>query len=205
MALGDPYATKDQLSAYLELQSAAATSKQALLEQAVLAASKEVENFCGRQFNKADTASARLYRPSSCRSTTVDDFWSTDGLIIRVAYASGTFGSEWLASDYRLYPLNGVVDGVPGRPYRRIHLNNLIWSFTNGELVEVTAKWGWATVPADVHQATLLLAAKHFHQRKSPVGDKAGFSESGGVVKVGASAQACKLLKEYAIGKAMVA
>ena len=46
--------------------------------------------------------------------------------------------------------------------------------------VEVTARWGWPTVPDDINQATLILSAD-LYKRKDSIGGVLGLSELGAI------------------------
>lgn len=185
MALGDNYATLAQLKDYLGIGTQ--TSLDEKLNDALSSASREVELFCNRQFNKDTVVSARVYQPNSCKAVDVDDFHTTTGLIVKTDNAcTGTFDTTWAASDYELSPYSGVVDGQPGHPFDRITAVGgryfpQVWQRRRG-IVEVTAQWGWAAVPAPVKQATLILAAQTFKLADAPFG-VAGMSEFG-VVRV---------------------
>jgi hypothetical protein len=182
MALGDTYATLAELKTHVGIP-VDEDMKDEVLQWALDSASREIENCCERQFNKTTTASQRTYR-LSCDSVEVDDFWTTDGLVID--------GNAYAADDYDLWPLNGTVNGVPGWPYGEIvsygrHLPD--------DRVTVTAQWGWDAVPAPVKQACLMLAAKNYKLADSPLG-VAGFGEFG-VVRVRDMPDIDRKLKKY--------
>jgi hypothetical protein len=162
MSIGDPYITDGGLA-----DRVGASSDNARLAQAVLAASREVELWCGRQFNKTDTATARTYRPATCTLLRVDDFYDDDITV-----------DGWDLADLDLEPLNGVEAGVPGFPWRRLVACGSR-RFTS-TAVEVTAKWGWAEVPPQVVEATEILASELFKLKDAPLG-VAGFGDFGPV------------------------
>src|SRR5690606_11509089 len=108
-----------------------------------------------------------------------DDFWTTDGLIIQTGQLGGTFGTAWTSRNYRLEPQNGVVNGTPGWPYRRIRVRYVSLRICPGDDIQVTAKWGWEAVPSPVKQACLVLAAQTYSLKKAPLGYDAGFKEFG--------------------------
>ncbi|MFT2016296.1 hypothetical protein ACMA1D_10700 [Streptomyces sp. 796.1] len=183
MALGDSYITLPELKAYLG-NVFVDTSQDASLTGALNSASREIERYTRRQFNNAGAATARLYRPTSPRRLIVDDFHTEVGFSLRVDSSdSGTFDTTWSGAEYQAEPLNGVRNGYAGWPYWR--LSAVGWrTFPGGwrPSVEVTADWGWSSVPAPVKQACLILAAKNFQLKDSPLG-VAGFGEFG-VVRV---------------------
>ncbi|SOE25612.1 hypothetical protein [Streptomyces sp. OK228] len=193
MPLGDSYATLAQLHAYMKSSLDDVTTYDGILTDALASVSREIESHCHRQFNNTDTATDRIYDAGSIFTirdqwsvtqwVEVDDFYDTAGLVVQ----SGT--TTWTASDYKLYPRNGVVDGQPGWPYREIHAaGSLRFDTSYGVRFEtppdvtVTAKWGWASVPTPVKQACLILASETFQIKDAPFG-VAGLDQFG-VIRV---------------------
>jgi hypothetical protein len=161
VALGDSYASVREMKARLTLEDEV---EDVQLEAALVAASRGIEKMCGRQFNDAGVASARLYR-SERSSVNVDDFHSTVGLVVATdVTGDGTYGTAWGSAAYELYPLNGVVDGESGWPWSRIRAGFA------GCMVQVTARWGWATVPAAVKESCLVSAVEIFKLKDTPFG-----------------------------------
>jgi hypothetical protein len=185
MALGDPYVELDRLKDYLKIKPEKIEQDENLTE-AIASASGEIEKHCNRQFNKADTATPRIYEPEDRCTVYVDDFWTTTDLVVEVdTNGDGTFSTVVPASDYELYPRNGVVDGQIGWPYYEIHFVNdwlPIYHRRKG-IVRVTAKWGWADVPEAVRQATVIIAAETFQLKDAPFGT-AGMDQFGNIYHV---------------------
>lgn len=178
MALGDPYITRAQMKVFSKVPADNA-SLDSLLDDVIGAASKEVNKHTHRQFNKADIASARVYKPLSRNIVYTDDFWTTEGLVVAVdSNGSRSYTTIMSPSDYEVYPLNGIVDGEPGWPFWKIKLRDF-GSFSTGYAsVQVTAKWGWEAVPDLVRQATYLLANEGFAAKGAPLG-VAGYGNFG--------------------------
>lgn len=200
MALGDNYATLDELKAYLSLTGQSAVDDQ--MSDALNSASQEIERFCGRQFNRVETASVRVFRPMTSSGCWMDDIWSTTGFVLKSdADYDGVYETTWAAADYELRPLNGMVNGVPGWPYYKITAVGTanrfpVWRANLRETtVQVTALWGWTTVPAPVKQACLILAAMAFQLKDAPLG-VAGMGEFG-VIRVRNSQMAEQKLMDY--------
>lgn len=186
-ALGQPYISALELKQYLNIDETKA-SYNLRLEDAVNSASREIDQFCGRQFNRTETASARVYEPLSRGWVGTDDFYTTEDLVIDW---TGTGGdgvyTVVTTGEYILMPYNGVVDGSPGWPYNKIRTYANVFPFYGKGrphgLVRVTAKWGWATVPPAIRQAAFLLGAQTFKLADAPFG-VAGFDQAGSVVRV---------------------
>ncbi|MGW0682870.1 head-tail connector protein [Streptomyces sp. NPDC002754] len=172
MALGDLYLELAEIKDYLHIKSAKLDNDETLTD-AITSASREIERICNRQFNKVDTASPRLYAATTQRGNRllVDDFYTLDDLVVE---HDPTGLGDWVAipdTHYEVSPFNGVVDGLPGWPYWVIHID--FWpTFCTGRRARfrVTAKWGWESVPADVRQACMMLAADTFQMKDSPYG-----------------------------------
>jgi hypothetical protein len=166
MAIGDPYITADNLKEYAQIPDIDDVDD-VLLAQVVSAVSRNIERHCGRQFNKATVATARQYFARSAAAVDVDEFHTTDGLIVATG-PSGTFSTT--LTDFTLHPLNGIIDGVPGFPFREIILHSGGFAHGDRPTVQVTAKWGWNAVPSDVTQAALIQCARIFNRRHSIAG-----------------------------------
>src|SRR5690606_17807672 len=74
MALGDNYATDAELKTRLGISD---SNEDAAVAAAMSTASRNVEKYCRRQFNDAETASARRYFPLNRDVVLVDDLWTT--------------------------------------------------------------------------------------------------------------------------------
>lgn len=171
MSLGDPYCTLDELKDYLKIP-AAKENFDDLLEDALASATTEINETCNRQFNRVDDdedATERSFERVNPNLVYVDDFYTTEDLVVTVADVDLTLGT-----DFQLMPLNGVVSGEPGWPFWKIKVRDGIvvpaGGFSGEAPVVVTAKWGWAAVPAPVKQACKIMAAENFQMKDTPFG-----------------------------------
>lgn len=203
MALGDPYATLAELKTRLDITDSTDDPR---LTASLDSASREIDGWCGRQFNDAGAATARVFRSSGCTLAVVDDFSTTTGLVVATDNDDdGVYETTWSASDYELEPLNGVVSGMSGWPYYRIRAVEAR-TFPTGRrraVVQVTARWGWTAVPTPVKEACLMIAAETFKAGDAPFG-VAGFGEFG-AVRVRMNSQAQTLLAPYRLNPVLVA
>lgn len=193
-ALGDPYITVEQLKAYTKWT--AGTAQDALFENAVQSASNEIETICGRQFNRDEQVTSRVFTPTTSRWVSVDDFWTADGLV--VAYDDSSMSGSYASStvDYRLTPANGVVGGQPGWPFYGVKLRPTAAGFyVDGDSVRVTAKWGWAAVPDSIKQACYIMALEKYKLKDAPFG-VAGANDFG-IIRVKQNPMAANLLRKY--------
>lgn len=173
--LGDSYATLAELRGRVGITDAANTTEDTRLTAALTAASRGIEKSCHRQFNIAAGATARVYYPDTQWRTKVDDISSTTSLVIATDHNNdGVFEVTWSATDYQLEPLNGVVDGESGWPYWRIRSVAgrpfPCVSRSRRAPLQVTAIWGWAAVPAAVHEGCLILAEEIYTLKHTPFG-----------------------------------
>ncbi|WP_432001227.1 phage head-tail connector protein [Streptomyces sioyaensis] len=194
MGLGSNYADLPELKARVNIND---TNDDAPLQDALYAASRFVERYTRRQFNDADTASARVYDPESAGLVMPDDFSTTVGLVIKTDDDDdGTFETTWSATDYELRPLNGCRDGVPGWPYWQIlAVDSREFPNVRRAGVQITARWGWAAVPQPVKEATLILAEEIWKMKDAPFG-VAGFGEFGSI-RVRENPKVAALLMAY--------
>lgn len=195
MALGDSYATAAELKSRLTVTVDTYDTQAAAV---LSSASREVDQWCRRQFNKTTTASARVFYPESCRLAVVDDFHTTTDLAVATDTGDdGTYETTWASTDYQLEPLNQMLDGESGWPYWRIRAVESRLFPTSGRRapLQVTAQWGWNAVPAGVKEATLILAAEMLKLKDAPFG-VAGFGEFG-AVRVRNNPKAMGLLQPY--------
>lgn len=203
MSIGAAYATLAELKSYMSI---AATTYDVELTQALASASREIERNTRRQFNDAESASARVYYASSNGDVVItDDFHTTTGLLVETDDTDdATFVTDWTAADYQLEPLNGVRGGVPGWPYWKIRaIESLSFpTCTDRAPVRVTARWGWAAVPAPIKTAALILASKNFQLKDTPFG-VAGFGEFG-MVRVGDDRMAANKVAPYVRNRVQV-
>lgn len=158
-----------------------------LLENAINAASRAIDRFCGRKFWQEATTSARTYRPGDPLTAIVDDISSTTGLVIKTdTTGDGTWATTWDSGDYQLEPLNSdvVASGSTVTPYawwRIVAIDEK--SFITGGLrasLQVTARFGWSAVPDDVTEAAILKAVALFRRKDAPFG-VAGIGDFGPV------------------------
>ena len=189
MAIGDPYATKEQLRHRFSIPDEDDDER---LESAVKAASRAVTKHCRRQFQRTEDASPRRYRRVTPGQLFVDDFYTVEDLLIN--------GTPFDESSYELEPFDGIQDGEPGWPYWRI----TALSGALPDRVVVSARWGWETVPDSVVEGVLMLAAEVFKMKDAPFG-VAGWNEILGQINVRDNPKVKTLLAPYRRGAVRVA
>jgi len=188
----DRYATEAELRSRLNITTTAEDSR---VLDALSAASRGIDVVCERRFTRANTATARVFYPGRW-SAEVDDFWTTSGLIVATDEGgSGTFDSTWTSADYELFPLNGLVRGE-AQPFCRIKAVNRYFPLQRIRAgLQVTAIWGWASIPSPVHEAALAVAEEIYKLKDSPFG-VAGTTEWG-TIRVRQNPYAMQMLRPY--------
>lgn len=177
------YIELEQLKNTLELSGYTFADRD--LRAAILAASRAVESFCDRRFwSDTGTSNVRYFTAASANTCTIDDLQSATSVKLDLD-GDGTFEETLTANtQYVLHDLNA---GADGRPYTRIKINPFSGSYfpTQPRGVEVTGKFGWAAVPAEVQQATTILASKLLRRaREAPFGVIAVGLDGGSAMRI---------------------
>lgn len=142
MPLAPDYCSPAELAAWLS------DTEDADMAGAIAAASRAIDHACDRQFGVTDTAEPAKFKAEYWRGRTyinIDDTFDADLTVTDV-------------DSFELYPLRH-------KPYTQIQIPKRV-----GDLVEVTAVWGWPEVPGPIKQATLTQAARFWTRRDTPGG-----------------------------------
>lgn len=158
------YATLDELKAEKGIDD---TVDDSLLQVALGAASRQIDNECGWRFYQDPVAVARYFHPTSPGCLDVIEvprgqgISTSTGLTIAVdTDDNGTWETSLtINTDFTLGPLNADVDGWP---WTQIDLTGVNYLFTRSmygrPTIKITAKWGWPYVHEPIHKATLVQA-----------------------------------------------
>jgi hypothetical protein len=176
------YATRNQVKAALRI-SVGDTLDDDLIDNCVGAASRLIDGYCNRRFWQTGTAEARVYQAEDSFYCSIDDIAGTALTLRSSTQADGTFDLTWKVSDYQLEPLNGNLDGLTWSYDKIRAVGDYLFPTVNanyGEqaLVQVTAVFGWPSVPEPVTQATIIQASRIFKRYDSPLG-VVGFGDLG--------------------------
>ena len=179
MTITNGYATRDELKAW---KTVSATTDDAIIDLAVTSASRGIDYLSDRAFFQA--AGARVFDTCNQRTVEIDDAVQVTA-VATDDNRDGVYETVWSASDYQ--PIAPRSRGIEPWPYTKIRAINRQFPYVEPDsrihLIQVTAIWGWATVPAGIKQACLILASKLVRRKDSPEG-VAGFSEIGAVVRI---------------------
>lgn len=164
------YTTFEQISARLGDQLRPGDAD--FIEGKITAASRSIDQWCGQAFGKDDTATARTYRRRDAYRCKTDPFWTTTGLVIATDdLDDGTYSTTWSAADYDLDRFGGAMADLLGGPYDTIiGIERTFPATRRPRAVRVTAKWGWAAVPAVVGEACELVTMDLWARKDTPLG-----------------------------------
>ena len=204
MAITNGYITQNQLKAFVGIPTSDSQDDD-ILDDAINAASRQIDAFCGRQFYADGSTSARKFFTNDLYRLRVDDISTTTGLVVKYDDDDdGTYETTVSSSDFQVLPINGVVGGIQGNPFYIVELisdGNHEWPLdfsSNRPRAEITAKWGYATTPEQIRQATLMLASELFAKRNAPLG-VAGIGDFG-VVNIQQNREITRLIAPFRKG-----
>jgi hypothetical protein len=179
------------------------------IQRAVLSATSMLTNECGQHFYRVTEARTFTYDsitalftdpfvPGSITSFKLD--YDGDGVYEvtwaeNVNYQAMRFADHYNAGylgekrphNYVQALLNSSVGGGQFLPF--------IWPWTQRNRVQITATWGWQSVPQNIANAALILAVDLFKAKDTPWG-VAGFGELG-LVRVQSNPQIMDLITDY--------
>ena len=158
------------------------TADDTKLSLALAAAEEQVNAYTGRHFTVEGSASVRYYRALTGSVVEVDPIATTTDLAVALDRdGDGTF-EETLTLDthYRFAPYNAAVAGAPWS--QLVALTGTTFPLEDRR-IKVTGRFGYATVPSSVKQATLIQAA-FIWKRKDAVFGVAGSPEFGNELRV---------------------
>lgn len=184
MAWQPDYVTTAELRTFATRSSSTADDTQLAL--AITAASRVVDEYCNRQFGQVTPVAARQYTAEWHKRwrrwiVDTDDISSVTGLLVNVDDDDDDVHDQ-AVDVYRLWPFNAPGNG---QPWTRIIVDpdSAVSPTCAQGGVEVTALWGWTSVPTPVKTATLIEAHRIVQRRNSPYGI-AGSPETGSELRL---------------------
>jgi hypothetical protein len=185
------------------------------IQLAISAVTDWISTYCGRHFYQI--AETRTFRPDNVWNLYIGDIVTCTQLSLDYT-GDGVYDTLWTENvNFQLFRFESLYNvhsfGVE-RP--RNYLQVLqgqgspspaggqwlpwLWPFTDQNRVQIEGVWGWPSVPPNVTQAALILAADLFKAKDAPWGI-AGVGDLG-LVKVQSSPWAAELLRPYiSVGK----
>jgi hypothetical protein len=187
------YAQLDDLKSLLRIP-ASDTVDDAQLSRSIEAASRRIDGVCDRIFFQEPTVSARVYDATNLASVSIDDVSTLDGFVVKVDDGFDYATTLVLNVDFRVEPLNNLSKGLP--VYRLVSLSGIFPRSTVRPGVQVTARWGFPTIPSAITEATLLMAGRLFKRGDSLLG-VAGFTDMGVITVRGVDPDVDHLIQPF--------
>jgi hypothetical protein len=175
MTLTNAYATLAEFKIHLGINDAEDDVK---AEDALNAASRQVDDHCGRRFWQDAAVATRVFRPDDSLCCYVDDISTTTGLVVKVDDGNGNYTDTLtINTHFVLKPYNAAADGWPFTEIQIV--DGSAGYFPTGPRpgVQVTAKFGWATVPEPVRKATIDHAIKLFKSGDAALGGQGALGQ----------------------------
>lgn len=168
-----------------------------MLSARIEEASRAIDDFCDRRFYADASATARLYTSTSGTFVITDDISTTTGLVVKTDSATdGTYANTLtINTDFQVLPLNALAKGQPVTRIQAIGQGSFP-TRTALAPIQVTAKWGWPSVPAPVKSATILMAGRLAKRGDALLG-VAGFGEFGAISVRSIDPDVARMLAPY--------
>lgn len=200
---------------YTDLQSVLAevgitnANKDAQIEAAINAASRQIDDYTGRRFWQDTTVQTREFYADDYRELVSDagqvlDISTATGLVVKIdTNDDGTFGTTLtVGTHFVLLPTNAADES---EPFTGIRMVDSIYNFpryTSGRPgVQITAKFGWASVPSPVAQACLIQSVLLFKATDAAMGGLSFGDGSFMRVRGGLNPIAASLVERYAFAR----
>jgi hypothetical protein len=169
------YATLSQVKAALRITDQIDDS---LLNTSIAAASRFVEGYCDRAFDKASLGTA-IYIPTGRMDDLITDDLTAITSIAIDEDLDETFSTTLRPIDFQPLPVNARSGGL-AFPFSRVRpQEDGYWPTAFGRAtVKVVGQFGWPAVPEAVREATILQASRLYTRLDSPLGI-AGFGDMG--------------------------
>lgn len=158
-----------------------------IIEDAVNESCRAIDVHCGQFFYDSGSATARS---DSCKilnayTALVDPFHTLTGLVIKTDDDDdGTYETTWAASDYEMIRFGGAASSMLSAPYDTIRAVGSRYFPTNTRrqnVLQVTARWGWAAFPSNVVSAARIVSLDQWKQKDVAFGVITGTVEFGGI------------------------
>ena len=153
------------------------SSQTSAINAAIAAAQAEIDQITGRTFEVPSGATAKTFIPYYDYTVFCDDIAKTDGLIVKTDTGlDGTYDTTLtITTDY---VLNG--NAAPYRVIKRVDGSAWPRDRYGRPTVQITAFWGYGmAIPDQIKQCALVIAARLYQRRSSPLGFQAGSVDVG--------------------------
>ena len=170
MAITNGYCALSEIKTYIGLSGSGQDTN---LESAVESASREIDQYCGRIFYET-TSQVRTYTPTNRYELEVDDISTVTVLVVKLDTTDdGSYDTTLtINTDFIVSPVNrsNVLD--ENQPITMLQIldkrSSERFDVDIINNVQVTAKYGFSSVPSAIKQATFLQATRLFKRKDSP-------------------------------------
>jgi len=142
--------TNAEVTTFLTAHGITTTYATTFIDSRINAAHAWLEKKLGRTYGLDTNTSARTYDGNGIGDLPIDACQDITG--VADIDENNAVSDTYTTSDYRSYPYNEATK-------RLLRLHSGIWPRSERGNIQVTAKWGEGTAPADVKEAELNLAA----------------------------------------------
>lgn len=177
------------------------------LERALEAASRVIDEACQDRFFQETADSTRYFDPAGPRRVKLRPSAGSITTVKIDDNGDGSFPTTLAAgTDYLAWPYNNGTDSKPWWELH-IHPNSSLCLPDLPRSVQVTGKFGWETTPAEIVQATGLLAAKLLKRaREAPFGIAVFGADAGMAMRIARNdPDVMMLISPYMRDRAVVA
>lgn len=169
MAITNGYCTLAEIKSALRITD---STDDTLLENAIEAASRRIDGYCGRFFYQTASTAVPMYPYDEYLLIFGRDVANTSVTIKIDSAGDGTYATTLTqGTDYVLQPRNVPIYSRPYESARMVGGQTFpLFTLPSFETVQVTAVWGWSSVPDDINQACILLAMRQFARLNAALG-----------------------------------
>src|SRR6266566_6630773 len=180
--VGQTYMSVEELKDSLSLQGQSFADPD--LQRALAAASRAIDQQTGRRFYPDSVDQTRKFVPMNPGYVSIDDLSSFTSLTAQ--------GGTWtLDTDFYLEPINAVAEGNAWTGIRTIW-KPFLWDAQSvgpsapgpDARVSVTGKFGWATAPPEIVEATGILSARLLSRAREAAFGVLGIGLDGTAVRI---------------------
>jgi hypothetical protein len=170
--MADTYCDNSDVKSFIGLSG---SSQDSNIDLAIKGACRLIDNYCGRHFYKPTSAFAKHFTPDNPYILDVPDIANTTSLVVKIDdNDDGTYEKTLtLNTDFYLNPIN-VQDmiGDQEAPFNQIRIfdrrSSERFDPDIKKHVEITALWGFESVPDAVKMATILQTSRLWKRKDAP-------------------------------------